>query len=347
MIKKTKIKKKPVILAIETSCDETSIAIIKNNIILSNIIATQISEHQKYQGVMPEVASRLHVEKIVDVLAEALQQAKIKIDELNAVAFTRGPGLSGSLLIGLQAAKTISLVCCIPLIPVNHLAAHIYACEFVDNFCFPLLALVVSGGNTELILMKKHLHFEIIGETVDDAIGECFDKVARILNLNYPGGVIIDQLAKTGHHTYQLPMPLKNSKNYNFSYSGLKTAVIDLVNKEKKNKHVINIENLCCSFEETAIDLLIIKTIRAAKEYNVKQILLSGGVSANSYLRKKIIEKAKEIDVKVILAPLSYTTDNAAMVAKIAEHLYQRKQFASLKVDIDTNWSITKSLIKL
>ena len=195
--------------------------------------------------------------------------------------------------------------------------------------------------------MKKHLHFKIIGQTIDDAVGECFDKVARILNLHYPGGVQIDQLAKTGHHTYQLPMPLKNSKNYSFSYSGLKTAVIDLINNEKKHKRVINIENLCCSFEETAIDLLIIKTIKAAKEYHVKQILLSGGVSANSYLRYKIKEKAQKNNIEIVLAPLPYTTDNAAMVAKISEHLYQQNFFASLKIDIDSNWSITESLKKL
>lgn len=339
---KIKIKKKPTILAIESSCDETSMAIIKNNKILSNVILTQILEHRKYGGVMPEVASRLHIENITNVLEQTLKKANVKINNIDAVAFTRGPGLLGSLLIGAQAAKTISLIYNIPLIPVNHLAAHIYACEFTNNFRFPLIALVISGGNTVLVLMKKHLNFKIIGNTRDDAIGECFDKVARILNLNYPGGVEIDKFAKKGKHSYKLPTPLKNSKTYDFSFSGLKTAVINLINREKKNKRQIIIPDLCCSLEETAIDFIINRTLKAAEKFKVKQVLLSGGVSANSYLRTKIFEKTKGKNIEIVLSPIWCTTDNAAMVAKISEHLYKKKIFSSLKIDIDPNWEITK-----
>jgi len=329
------------ILAIESSCDETSAAVIKNGELLSNAVSTQISMHQKYGGVMPEIASRLHTENITIVLKEALNEAKIWFDDLDAVAVTRGPGLIGALHVGLQAAKTISMLYKIPLIPIHHLGAHIYACEYVKPFKFPLLSLVVSGGNTELVLMKKHLSFEIIGETKDDAIGECFDKVARVLGLPYPGGIPIDKLAKEGKHTYKLPAPLSN-KGYDFSYSGLKTSVINLVNKEKMLKHKINVADMCRSFEDVAVDLVVEKTMKASKEFNVKQIVLAGGVSANSYLRSEIVRKLKNSKIDVILPPIWCTTDNAAMIAKLAEHLYKEKLFAPLSLGVDPNWKINK-----
>ena len=314
-----------IILGIETSCDETAVAIIKNNRLLSNIVSTQIKIHQKYGGVVPEIASRLHTE------------AKLKFSDLDAIAVTRGPGLVSALHIGLQAAKTLSLILNIPLISVHHLAAHIYSCEFVKKLKFPLIALVVSGGNTELILMNKKLNFKTIGETRDDAIGECFDKVARILKLPYPGGVSIDKLSKKGRYTYKLPIPLNNEKTYDFSYSGLKTAIFNLV---KKNKKKINIHNLCFSFEKTSIDILIKKiNMFLSKNQKIKQILLAGGVSANSYLRDQIFKKiSKKIDI--VIPPLWCTTDNAAMVAKLAEHLYNKKKFSSLDIDIDSSWEI-------
>ena len=327
------------ILAIESSCDETSVAIIKDGKLLSNAVSTQIEMHQKYGGVMPEIASRLHNENILFVLHEALLKAKVKLKDLDAVAVTRGPGLIGALHVGLQAAKTIALLYNIPLIPVHHLAAHIYACEFVKAFKFPLLALVVSGGNTELVLLKKHLNFEIIGETKDDAIGECFDKVARVLGLPYPGGIPIDNLAKKGKHTYKLPTPL-NNKGYDFSYSGLKTSVINLVNKEKMLKHKVKVNDMCRSFEDVAVDMVVNKTIKAAKEFNVNQIALAGGVSANSYLRAEIVRKLKNSGIDIILPPIWCTTDNAAMIAKLAEHLYKIKLFAKLDLGVDPNWKI-------
>lgn len=328
------------ILAIESSCDETSVAIIKDGKLLSNAVSTQIAMHRKYGGVMPEIASRLHNENITIVLKEALDEAKIRLDDLDAVAVTRGPGLIGALHVGLQAAKTIALIYDIPLIPVHHLAAHIYASEYISEFKFPLLSLVVSGGNTELVLMKKHLDFKIIGETKDDAIGECFDKVARVLGLPYPGGVPIDNLAKKGKHTYQLPYPLQG-KGYDFSYSGLKTSVINLINQEKMKNHKIRINDMCRSFEDTAVQMVVDKTIKAAQEFKVKQVVLAGGVSANSYLRSEIIRELKKQDVEIVLPPLWCTTDNAAMIAKLAERLYQEKIFAPLSLGVDPNWKIS------
>lgn len=328
------------ILAIESSCDETSVAIIREGKLLSNAVATQIAMHRKYGGVMPEIASRLHNENVLFVLKDALDEAKVKLEDIDAIAVTRGPGLIGALHVGLQAAKTLAMIYNIPLIPVHHLAAHIYANEYISEFKFPLLSLVVSGGNTELVYMKKHLDFKIIGETKDDAIGECFDKVARVLGLPYPGGIPIDKLAKLGKHTYKLPSPL-HGKGYDFSYSGLKTSVINLVNQEKMKHRKINVNDMCRSFEDTAVDMVVDKTISAAKAYHVKQIVLGGGVSANSYLRSEIIRKLKESGIDIVLPPIWCTTDNAAMIAKIAEHLYKEKLFAKLDLGVDPNWKIS------
>lgn len=325
-----------IILGIETSCDETAVAIIKDNKLLSNIVSTQVKIHQKYGGVVPEIASRLHTENIIGVLKKAMKKAKLNFNDLDAIAVTRGPGLINALHIGLQVAKTLSLILNIPLIAVHHLAAHIYSCEFVKKLKFPLIALIVSGGNTELVLMNKELNFKIIGETRDDAIGECFDKVARILKLPYPGGALIDKLSKKGQYTYKLPSPLSREKTYDFSYSGLKTAVLNLVKSKKK----INLYNLCFSFEKTAIDILIKKIDMFLNENKkIKQFLLSGGVSANTYLRDQIMKKiSKKVDV--VIPPLWCTTDNAAMVAKLAEHLYNKKKFSKLDIDVDSNWEI-------
>lgn len=329
------------ILAIESSCDETSIAIIKDDQLLSNVVSTQIEMHRKYGGVMPEVASRLHCENIGAVLSEALFKADVALEDIDAFAFTRGPGLIGALHVGMQCAKTLAMLYDKPLIPVHHLAAHIYANEYVAEMKFPLLCIVVSGGNTELVIMKEHLDFEIVGETQDDAIGECFDKVARVLGLPYPGGIPIDKLAKEGKHTYDLPYPL-HDKSLNFSYSGLKTAVINLVNNEKQKGNPIRIADMCRSFEDVAIKMVVDKGLRAAKQYNVKQVLLAGGVSANSYLREEILRVMKAEGIEVIVPPLWCTTDNAAMIAKLATRLYDKKLFAPLSVGVDPNWRINK-----
>lgn len=328
------------ILAIESSCDETAASVINNGVLLSNIVSTQIDVHRKYGGVMPEIASRLHAENISIVIKEAMEEAKTSFEELDAVAVTRGPGLIGALHVGLQAAKTISMLYNIPLIPVHHLAGHIYANEYVSEFKFPMLAVVVSGGNTELVLMKDHMDFEIIAETVDDAIGECYDKVARVLGLPYPGGIPIDKLAKEGKHTYDLPTPLKGVKTLNLSYSGLKTNVINLVHNLEQKGEKVNVPDMCKSFQDVAVGLVIDRTIKTVKEYKVNQVILAGGVSANSYLREEMTKEMNKLNVEIKIPPMWCCTDNAAMIAKVATRLYDLKVFAPLDLGVDPNWKI-------
>ncbi len=329
-----------IILAIESSCDETSIAVLKNDTeLLANIVSTQIAIHQKYGGVMPEIASRLHVENIGVVLKEALETAKITMDDVSAIAVTSGPGLIGALHVGLQCAKTLALMYHKPLIPVHHLSGHIYANEYQAKLKFPCLAIVVSGGNTELVLMQKHLDFKIIGETRDDALGEAFDKVARVVGLPYPGGVSIDRLSKEGKHTYKLPRPL-NDGSYDYSYSGIKTAVINLAHHLEQCGEKINVPDLACSFQETAIDLLLDKALPAVDEFGIKQVVLAGGVSANSYLRSEVVRRLKDKDVEVVIPPLWCTTDNAAMIAKVGSYLYDEGVFASLDLAANPNWKL-------
>ncbi len=328
-----------IILAIESSCDETAVAILKNGELKANVISSQIEVHQKYGGVMPEIASRLHLENIGAVLDEALKKSDTKLEDVSAIAFTRGPGLIGALHVGLQAAKTLSLIYNIPLIPVHHLAGHIYANEYVEKLEFPLLAVVVSGGNTELVYMKDHLDFKIIGETKDDAIGESYDKVARVLGLPYPGGVAIDKLAKEGEHNYKLPTPLHDN-SLDFSYSGLKTAVINLIHKEEQNGNKIRVADMAKSFQDVAIKEVIERVKRATERYEIKEIVLAGGVSANSYLRSEITKIFENSNIKVIIPPLWCTTDNAAMIAMVGNYLYDRKLFAPLSIGVDPSWKI-------
>lgn len=332
--------KDEIILAIESSCDETAIAILKNRTeLLANVVSTQIAIHQKYGGVMPEIASRLHVENISCVLKEALEQSKINLDDISAIAVTSGPGLIGALHVGLQCAKTLALIYDKPLIPVHHLAGHIYANEYVTPLKFPCLAIVVSGGNTELVLMKNHLDFNIIGETQDDAIGEAFDKVARVVNLPYPGGVAIDREAKKGKNVYHLPTPHAEGE-FNYSFSGLKTAVINLVTKERNNNREVKVEDLACSFQTHAINYLLDYALPAVDKYQVKQVVLAGGVSANSYLREQIKLRLKDKDVEVVIPPIWCTTDNAAMIAKVGSYLYQEGVFADLSLSADPSWKL-------
>ena len=328
-----------IILALESSCDETACAILKNDELIANVISSQIEVHQKYGGVMPEIASRLHLENILVVINEAIEKAHIKLEDVTAFAVTRGPGLIGALHVGLQAIKTLALIYNKPIIPIHHLAGHIYANEFVSPLKFPTLALVVSGGNTELVYMKEHLSFEVIGETLDDAVGESFDKVARVLGLPYPGGVSIDKLSKEGVHEYNLPN-MKHEDTLNFSYSGLKTAVINLVHKLEQNNQQVNIANMAKSFQDVAIKELLDKVNLAIKKYDVKQIVLAGGVSANSYFRSEITAMFKDTNIEVIIPPIWCTTDNAAMIAKVASYLYDRKIFASLDLSVNPSWKI-------
>lgn len=328
------------ILAIESSCDETSVAVIRDGELLSNVVSTQIEVHRKYGGVMPEIASRLHAENIGVVLKEAIEQANIKLEDVDAFAVTRGPGLIGALHVGLQCAKTLAMLYKKPLIPVHHLTGHIYANEFIKPLKFPLLAVVVSGGNSELVLMEKDMDFKIIGETRDDAIGECYDKVARVLGLPYPGGIPIDKLAKEGEHTYDLPVPLKGEHTYDLSYSGLKTNIINLVHNLEQRGEKINVPDMCRSFQDVAVGLVLDRAKKAVEEYHVEQVVLAGGVSANSYLRSEMQKEMDKRGIEIIIPPMWCCTDQAAMIAKVAEHLYEMKVFAPLSLGVDPNWSI-------
>lgn len=328
------------ILAIESSCDETAVAITEDGKLLANVIATQVSVHEKYGGVMPEIASRLHAENITVCLTEALRKSHLKLEDIDAFAVTRGPGLIGCLHVGLQAAKTLAMLYQKPLIPVHHLAGHIYANEYVAEFEYPMLCVVVSGGNTELVIMKDDLDFEIVGETLDDAVGECYDKVARVLGLPYPGGLPIDQHAKLGQPTYELHPPRMPHDTLDFSYSGLKTQVINLVNTLKMKGEPLRLDDMARSFQDVAIKMVVDRAFRAAKKYQVKQIVLAGGVSANSYLRERMQEEATNRNLHLVIPPLWCTTDNAAMIAKVAERLYARKVFAPLTLGVDPNWRL-------
>lgn len=329
------------ILAIESSCDETAVAILDNGKLLANVVSSQVAVHAKYGGVMPEVASRLHTENIDVCLKEAIETSGLKFEDMDAFAVTRGPGLIGCLHIGLQAAKTLAFLYNKPLIPVHHLAGHIYANAYVGEFKYPLLCVVVSGGNTELVLMKKPMDFEIIGETKDDAVGECYDKVARVLGMPYPGGLPMDLAAKKGKHTYHLPIPLSKEDSLDFSYSGLKTSVINLVNSLHMKGEEVNVNDMAKSFQDVAIGMIVDKAMLAATRYDVKQVVLAGGVSANSYLREQMKEHLAGTGIDLIIPPLWCTTDNAAMIAKVASYLYEEKVFAPLTLGVDPNWRIS------
>ena len=309
------------ILSIETSCDETSAAVIENgDTILSNIVASQIKSHKRFGGVVPEIASRHHVEYITLIIEEAMEEAYVQFSDLDAIAVTEGPGLVGALLIGVNAAKAIAFAHNLPLIPVNHIAGHIYANQLEQPLEFPLLALVVSGGHTELVYMKEHGSFEIIGETRDDAAGEAYDKIGRVIGVPYPGGKHIDEMAQKGEDTFKFPRAMINEDNYDFSFSGLKSAFINKVHNAEQKGEELNRKDLATSFQQAVVDVLVLKTIRAAKEYNVKQIILAGGVAANSGLRAglKAAVAVELNDVPLIIPPLSLCGDNAAMIGAAA-----------------------------
>lgn len=304
-----------IVLAIESSCDETACAVVKNGTeILSNVVSSQINIHKKFGGVVPEVASRIHVENISLVIEEAIEKSQLSMDDIDAIAVTQGPGLIGSLHVGVMAAKTLAWMYGKPLIPLHHICGHIYANAFIDKLEFPLLALVVSGGHTELVLMPSEWEFKILGTTQDDAIGEAFDKVARVLGLPYPGGPAIDKLAKEGKPHYKLPV-CKTENELDFSFSGVKSAVLQLIDREKRAGREIIPADLAYAFEETALNDLVHKTILATEKYDIKQLVVAGGVAANSRLREILTEKFKDIpNVHLTLPPLWCCTDNAAMI---------------------------------
>jgi len=312
------------IFSIETSCDETSASIIKNGKeIISNVVLSQMDIHKKYGGVVPEIASRNHVQNITLIFEEVLEKAEMEMKNINAISVTQGPGLIGSLLIGIQAAKTLAFIYKKPLVPVHHIAGHIYANNLVGDFKFPLIAMVVSGGHTELIYMDKHYNFKKIGETLDDAVGECYDKVARVIGLPYPGGPEIDKLGKTGEPAYKLPTPLDDG-SYNFSFSGLKSAVINLVHNERQKGLEINKQNLASSFQNVIVNIIAKKTMKAIEQYGVKQLLLAGGVAANSGIRIKLKELCLENNIELLLPPIEYCTDNAAMIGAAGYYAFQK-----------------------
>ncbi len=309
-----------IVLSVESSCDETSVSIIKDGVnVLSNVVLSQIDIHKAYGGVVPEIASREHIKGITMVFEEALNIAKVKKSEIDLVAVTKGPGLIGSLLIGVNAAKAFAFSNDIDIVGVHHIAGHIYANALSKDLVFPLICLVVSGGHTELILMREHYDFFKLGETMDDAIGEAYDKVARTVGLGYPGGPIVDKLAFTGKPSYKMP-DISLGKTYNFSFSGIKSHVINLVHNIKQRNEEINIPDLCASFQETVTEVLITKSIRAIEEYDAKMFMIAGGVAANKGLRKKIDERIN--NVEVIVPEFKYCTDNAAMIGVAGYYQY-------------------------
>lgn len=325
------------ILAIESSCDETSMSIVKNGKdVLSIVVNTQISTHEKFGGVVPEIASRMHTENITLVLDETLKKANVSIDDISAIAVTYGPGLMGSLLVGVEAAKTIAYVYKKPLIAVNHMAGHIYANNIENTMEFPILALVVSGGHTDLVYMEDDYKFEVLGSTLDDAIGETYDKVARVLDLKYPGGPNVEKLAAQGHPTYKLPIPM-NDNSLNMSFSGLKSSIINLVHNETQRGKIINKEDLASSFQTVAIDELIRKLSLALKKVNVNQVIIAGGVSANQYLRKEVAKLLENTNIKLLVPSMIYCSDNGAMIGAAAYPLYLKKQFTTFDLNATPN----------
>jgi N6-L-threonylcarbamoyladenine synthase len=337
------IGKDRIIMGVETSCDETAVAIIKNGKeILSNVVASQIDSHKRFGGVVPEIASRHHVEQVTVVFEEALKQAGVSYEEIDGIAVTEGPGLVGALLIGVNAAKAIAFAHNIPLVGVHHIAGHIYANRLVADLKFPLLTLVVSGGHTELVVMKEHGHFEVIGETRDDAVGEAYDKVARTLNLPYPGGPHIDRLAYEGEDTLSLPRAWLEEDSYDFSFSGLKSAVINTVHNAEQRGEQIRPQDLAASFQASVIDVLVTKTIKAAKAFGVKQLLLAGGVAANKGLRAAIEVAVQELEeVELVIPPLSLCTDNAAMIGAAGSVFFEKGQRADLALNGNPGLDLT------
>jgi N6-L-threonylcarbamoyladenine synthase len=325
------------ILGIETSCDETAAAVVKNGTeILSNIVASQMESHKRFGGVVPEIASRHHVEQITLVIEEAMRKADVSFQQLSAIAVTQGPGLVGALLIGVNAAKALAFAHGLPLVGVHHIAGHIYANQLVTEMKFPLLSLVVSGGHTELVYMEEHGKFQVIGETRDDAAGEAYDKVARALNLPYPGGPHIDRLAQEGKVTIDLPRAWLEEGSYDFSFSGLKSAVLNTLHNAKQRGETIDPKDMAASFQASVIDVLVTKTVNAAKEYNVRQVLLAGGVAANRGLRAELERKMAELDhIELVIPPLSLCTDNAAMIAAAGTVLFAQGKLADMALNAD------------
>lgn len=337
-----KTQKHIIILGIESSCDETSASVVKDGKVLANLIANQ-KIHELYGGVVPELASRAHQKNIVPVVDQALQESGIRKEELSAIAFTRGPGLIGSLLVGASFAKAMALALDIPLIEVNHMSAHILA-----HFClppspsFPFLCLTVSGGHTQIVLTKSHLDMEVIGETIDDAAGEAFDKAAKILGLPYPGGPLVDKYAQKGNpHAFKFAEP--NIPGLNFSFSGLKTSILYFIrDKVKEDKDFIekNMNDLCASIQYTIVKILLYKLMSASGKTGIKEIAIAGGVSANSGLRNELVETGKKLGWNTYIPPFEYCTDNAAMIAIAGHYKYLKGEFVGQNVGASARYKL-------
>lgn len=326
------------ILAFESSCDETSTSVVKNGSeVESLVVATQIKSHARFGGVVPEVASRHHIEVITQITKEALSEASVTWKDIDAIAVTYGPGLVGALLIGINAAKAASMATGLPLIGVDHIMGHISAAQLVDKIEYPALALQVSGGHTEIVLLKDPTHFEIIGDTRDDAAGEAYDKIGRVLGVNYPAGKTIDEWAHKGKDTFDFPRAMMEDDDYDFSFSGLKSAFINTCHHADQIGQKLDKYDLAASFQAAVVDVLSAKTIRAIKEFKPKTFIMGGGVAANLGLRERMekeISKLKD-KPKVVLPPLKLCGDNAAMIGAAAYNLYQEGKFAGLDLDAD------------
>jgi N6-L-threonylcarbamoyladenine synthase len=334
----------PIILAIESSCDETSAAIIHNGKVLNNVVASQ-AVHQKYGGVVPELASRAHQQNIVAVVSEALESAAIKQAQLNAIAFTLGPGLQGALLVGVSFAKAMSLALDIPLIEVNHMQAHVLA-HFIDEPRppFPFLCLTVSGGHTQIIVVKDYLAMTVIGETQDDAVGEAFDKAAKLLGLAYPGGPLIDKYAQLGN-PLAYTFSNTNMPGLDFSFSGIKTSFMYFLRDQKLKDETFvdrNLNDICASLQHTLVNMLLKRLEKASKETGIKQIAIAGGVSANSGLRAQLVKTAERLNWTTFIPDFQYCTDNAGMIAMVAHYKFLMNDFSDLSVSPVPNLAFEK-----
>ncbi|MCU6711827.1 tRNA (adenosine(37)-N6)-threonylcarbamoyltransferase complex transferase subunit TsaD [Paenibacillus sp. J5C_2022] len=331
------------ILAIETSCDETSAAVVENGtIVRSNVVSSQIDVHERFGGVVPEIASRKHVETITRIMEQAVEQSGYQMKELDAIAVTQGPGLVGALLVGIVAAKTLALALDIPLIGTHHIAGHIYANRLQQELSYPAMALVVSGGHTELVLMRSEGSFEVIGRTRDDAVGEAYDKVARALKLPYPGGPHIDRLAAEAEEVVPLPRAWLEADSYDFSFSGLKSAVLAAINQARMKGQPLDERSLARGFQESVIDVLVTKALRAVKRHEAKELLLCGGVAANRGLREALSASCEAEGIRLHIPPHALCTDNAAMIGAAAYLKLERGLYSDLNMKADPGLSLEK-----